>query len=339
MEIQTNYSLLSLNTFGIKVDGKYYTEVASVGEIAAAMKFAKEKQLPVLVLGGGSNVLFKNRFRGLVLKIDFQGISVLEKNEDEVIIKAGAGENWDAFVEYCVENNFNGLENLSLIPGNIGASPVQNIGAYGVEMKDYFKELEFYSFESGELTVFSEKDCDFGYRSSIFKNQLKGKGIVTSVTFKLSLKPSFNTGYGAINAELKKMNVKELSLDSMRKAVIQIRESKLPDPEIIGNAGSFFKNPVVSEGKFADLKKEHGDLVAYAQDNGTFKLAAGWLIDRAGWKGYRENDAGVHSKQALVLVNHGNASGKDIFDLSEKIKSSVFEKFGVELDREVNVIE
>ncbi|MCD4719998.1 MAG: UDP-N-acetylmuramate dehydrogenase, partial [Desulfobacula sp.] len=249
-----------------------------------------------------------------------------------------AGENWDEFVQFCVDNNFAGLENLSLIPGNVGASPIQNIGAYGVELKDYFFELDFFDFETRKVKTFELKDCEFGYRNSIFKNELKGKGMILSVTYRLNKHPEFKTEYGSIKDEIEAMGVSELSVKTIRQAVINIRRSKLPDPEIIGNAGSFFKNLTISNEDHQRLKTEFPNIVSFSQSNDSFKLAAGWLIDQCGWKGKRVGDAGVHEKQALVLVNHGNASGKVVYDLSEEIKNSVIDKFGVELEREVNII-
>jgi len=338
MEIKTNYPLKSLNTFNLNVDGKYFIEVASSDEIAPAYNFAKDKELPLLVLGGGSNLLFRDDFQGLILKVNIKGIKIIDQSGEYVIVKVGAGEVWDDFVDYCVKNGFGGIENLSIIPGSVGASPVQNIGAYGVEMKDYFKELEYYNFETGEIKTYQNQDCRFDYRSSIFKNTLKGKGVVTSVTFKLLLKPNLKTTYGTIQQQLDKMEVEEFTLKTLREAIIQIRRSKLPEPDEIGNAGSFFKNPIISSERYQAISMKYPDLVAYPQNDGSVKLAAGWLIDQAGWKGYREGDAGVHDKQALVLVNYGNASGSEIFNLSEKIRKSVIDNFGVELEREVNVV-
>jgi len=338
MEIKTDYSLKSLNTFNINVDGKYFAEVASVIEIKEAIKFADARQIPLLVIGGGSNLLFRKNYPGFVMKINFRGIELVDETHENVIIKAGAGESWDDFVAYCVTHGYAGIENLSLIPGCVGASPVQNIGAYGVEMKDHFESLEYYHFKSGEIRYFTSDECRFGYRNSIFKNELKGQGVVLSVLFRLNKFPSFKTGYGAIREALSHQGVGELSLAAIRSAVIQIRQTKLPDPAEIGNAGSFFKNPTVSKNIHDLLIRENRKLVSFPQSGDTFKLAAGWLIDQCGWKGYREGDSGVHAKQALVLVNHGNATGLEIFNLSEKIRMSVLDRFYVELEREVNII-
>lgn len=338
MEIKTNNPLQALNTFHIKVDGKFYLEVASVKELQLAWEFAQEHSLPLLILGGGSNILFTEDFPGLVMKVNFKGIEIIEETEEYVMVKAGAGEVWDEFVAHCVENGFGGLENLSLIPGSVGASPVQNIGAYGVEMKDYFESLEFYDFQTQTIRHFEKQDCHFAYRNSIFKKELKGKGVVVSVTFKLTKKPEFKTGYGSIREELQRMGTKDLSIDALRRAVIQIRRSKLPDPEEIGNAGSFFKNPSVAADIHEILASENPRLVSFPQAENTFKLAAGWLIDQCGWKGYRAGDAGVHKNQALVLVNYGEATGQEIYELSEKIRESVLNRFHIELECEVNVL-
>ncbi len=338
MEIKENYSLKSFNTFGINVDAKYFTQVASLEELEVVLDFIEAKKIPFLILGGGSNLLFTKDFDGIMIKADFKGIKIVKEDQQHIFVKAEAGENWDEFVQFCVDNNFAGLENLSLIPGNVGASPIQNIGAYGVELKDHFFELEFFDFAIRSVQKFGMKDCAFGYRNSVFKNELKGKGMILSVTYRLNKHPEFKTEYGTIKDEIEAMGVSELSVKTIRQAVISIRRSKLPDPEIIGNAGSFFKNPTISMEEHRRLKNKFPEIVSFPQSDRRFKLAAGWLIDQCGWKGKRVGDAGVHENQALVLVNYGNASGKEIYDLSEEIKISVFDKFGVELEREVNIL-
>lgn len=338
MEILKDYSLKSFNTFGLNVDAKYFCRVASLADIREIVKFIEIKKLPYLFIGGGSNILFTKDFDGLIIKIVLRGIEIVGEDSDYIFVKAASGENWDEFVGYCVNHNYAGIENLSLIPGSVGASPIQNIGAYGVEMKDFFHEVEFYDLTDGSVKKFKKGDCHFGYRSSIFKKELKGKVIMLSVIFRLNKKPFFKTDYGVIKDELKRLGVKELTAKAIREAVINIRRRKLPDTEIIGNAGSFYKNPVVTAEKHKKIKSAFPLLVSFLQSDGTYKLAAGWLIEQCGWKGKRVRDSGVHDKQALVLVNYGNATGKDILELSEKIKSSVFEKFGVELEREVNVV-
>jgi len=337
MEIKRNYPLKSLNTFGINVDADYFTEVASINDLREVADYITLNKTPFLVLGGGSNILFTKNFNGLVIKVAIKGIQKVSETEDEVVIKAGAGENWDDFVAYSVSAGYSGLENLSLIPGNVGASPVQNIGAYGVEMKDSFLSLEYFDFVTQRTSTFYYEDCKFGYRSSVFKTTLKGKGLVISVQYKLSKKPDFKLGYGSISEELKKMGTDKPSSQSVREAVINIRRSKLPDPEEYGNAGSFFKNPVISGAKYNQLAAQLPGMVSYPLPDGNYKLAAGWLIDHFNWKGKREGNAGVHENQALVLVNHGNARGSEIFELSEKIRKSIKDKTGIELEKEVNV--
>ncbi len=337
MVIVKNFPLKSHHTFGISVDAKYFAEVASLNDIKTAIEFSDKNKLPVLVLGGGSNVLFTKKYEGLIIHVGLSGIGKMDEDITHYYVKVSAGENWDAFVKYCVERNYGGLENLSLIPGNAGTSPIQNIGAYGVEMKDYFHELEFYNFETNSVRIFNYSDCRFGYRNSIFKQDLKGKGIILSVTFRLNKKPVFHTEYNALKQELSKLNIKQLTLKAVRETIINIRKSKLPDPAEIGNAGSFFKNPEMAEVEFRKLKFRFPDIVSFPQPNGTFKLAAGWLIEQCGWKGKRIGNAGVHEKQALVLVNYGGATGSEILKLGDKIRDSVVEKFGVELEREVNI--
>lgn len=338
MNMINNDSLKPYNTFGINVDAKHFVEVASVVEIKEISSFIENHQMPFLILGGGSNILFTKDFEGLVIKINLKGIELVHEDTNHYYIKALAGENWDDLVKYCVENNYAGLENLSLIPGCVGASPIQNIGAYGVEMKDHFHELELYDLTDDTIRTMNGEACRFGYRSSMFKNELKGKAIILSVTFRLDKIPVFRTEYGAIKDELKTEEVSSFSIQKIREAVIKIRRSKLPDPNEIGNAGSFFKNPTVPAVFRNKLLKSHPGLVSYSQPNGDYKLAAGWLIEQCGWKGRRIGDAGVHEKQALVLVNYGNVTGMEILELSDEIKKSVFETFTVLLEREVNVV-
>jgi UDP-N-acetylmuramate dehydrogenase len=340
LQVKEDISLKKYNTFGIDVYAKYFTEFNSVSQIEEIFEFKKKQtqNTKLLTLGGGSNILFTQNFDGLVLKNEIKGIEVFKEDEEFVYVKAGAGENWHQFVLYCIENDFCGVENLSLIPGNVGASPMQNIGAYGVEIKDVFYSLDAYHIEDKKIVGFNIADCAFGYRESVFKNKYRNHFIITNVTYKLKKQPTFNTSYGAIEQELEKMGVKELSIKAISDAVINIRSSKLPNPNEIGNAGSFFKNPEVSSHRFDELTQMFPNIVGYDLSNGYVKVAAGWLIEQCGWKGFRNGDVGCHSKQALVLVNYGNAKGKDIFDLSTQIIASVKEKFGVELEREVNII-
>ncbi len=338
MKIMENYSLKSLNTFGLKVDAKYFTVVASLDEIKQAGKFADKKAVSLMVLGGGSNVLFKGDFPGLIVRNNLKGISVIDETDDFVFVKVMGGEVWDDFVSFCVGKGWGGIENLSLIPGNVGAVPIQNIGAYGVELKDTFFELKARFWKTDKMETFSKNECEFGYRSSIFKKKLKGEVIITSVTFRLDKKPILNTGYGAIENELEGIINREITVRDVRNVIINIRRSKLPDPVELGNAGSFFKNPVVSPTKLLELKIEYPEIVSYQQADSSYKLAAGWLIDKCGWKGKRAGDAGVHTEQALVLVNYGNATGNEILNLAKEIQQSVFDRFGVILETEVNVV-
>lgn len=338
MLVSENVLLRPYNTFGINAQARYFTSFAELQQLQAVLQDTRWQSLPRMILGGGSNILFTKDFDGLVLKNELKGITVIKEDDDYIYVKAGAGENWHRFVMYCIEHNYAGLENLSLIPGNVGASPMQNIGAYGVEIKDYFHELEAWHLQDNALVTFNNTDCAFGYRESVFKRQYKGQFVILSVTYRLLKKPRFNTSYGAIEQELQRMGVNGLSIRDISQAVINIRSSKLPDPAEIGNAGSFFKNPTVDAAQYTSLKNAHPGIVAYPVDNGHYKLAAGWLIEQCGWKGFRKGDAGVHAKQALVLVNYGHATGQEIYQLSQQVLDSVTEKFGVELEREVNII-
>jgi UDP-N-acetylmuramate dehydrogenase len=335
MNLTHNISLRPYNTFGIDANAKEFSIFRSIDELDELVKMSGRNHF--MILGGGSNILLTKDYDDYVLKNEISGIEVVHEDEHHVYVKAGAGENWHQFVLFCLERDLAGVENLSLIPGNVGASPMQNIGAYGVEIKDVFHDLEAYRIKTGKVVTFSHADCKFGYRESVFKNRHKGEYVILSVTLRLNKVPSFNTSYGAIEDELKRMN-KRVNIQSVSQAVINIRTSKLPDPAKIGNAGSFFKNPTIPEKQFDELKKEHPGVPAYPQGHGLVKVAAGWLIEQCGWKGYRKGNAGVHEKQALVLVNYGGASGREIYDLSEEIRKSVVKKFGIELEREVNVI-
>jgi UDP-N-acetylmuramate dehydrogenase len=335
MPIEKNISLRSYNSFHFEVNASTFISVKSVEELQEIL-FTGVKE-PLLVLGGGSNILLTHKVIERVLKIDITGIEEVKEETSHIYVKAGAGENWSDFVQYTLSRNWGGLENLSLIPGNVGATPIQNIGAYGVELKDVFFELEAYDRLEKKVYAFGVNDCKFGYRDSIFKSERKNRYIILNVTFRLNKTPLLKTSYGAIREELRKMNVKSATILDISKAVIAIRRSKLPDPKDIGNAGSFFKNPVVDQAQFLTLSKKYTDLPAYPHEDLSVKLAAGWLIEQCGWKGYRTGDAGVHANQALVLVNYGNATGKEIFDLSERIQKSVHKKFDIQLEHEVNV--
>ncbi len=342
MQVLENYALKNLNTFGIDETARYYAAFNDVFELESLVARHKQlaavaKQAP-LILGGGSNILLTGTVNRFVLKNNILGIDIIKEDTNHVYVKAGAGENWHRFVLFCIENNLAGVENLSLIPGNVGASPMQNIGAYGVEIREVFDELEAFDLQNGKSYMFSVNDCEFGYRESVFKRKYKDRFVILNVTFRLNKKPSFKTSYGAITQELERMGVKQLSIRAISQAVINIRTSKLPDPAVIGNAGSFFKNPTVNKAVYTKLVSNHPGLVAYPVDDGNYKLAAGWLIEQAGWKGYRKGDAGCHAQQALVLVNHGRATGSEVYALSEEILQSVKKKFGVTLEREVNVV-
>lgn len=336
MQINENFPLRPYNTFGIDAKARFFNAFSSKEELEEYLMFYAE--YPIFILGGGSNILFTEDFDGTVLKNDIKGIELQHEDSDYVYVKAGAGENWHQFVLHCINHNWAGVENLSLIPGNIGASPIQNIGAYGVELVDVFWSLEALHIPERRVHTFTTVDCEFGYRDSIFKNRYKDDFAILSVTFQLKKRPVFHTSYGAITQELVKMGVKELSIKAISQAVINIRSSKLPDPKTIPNAGSFFKNPEVPTGKYDELKLKFPDIMAYPLGKGSVKLAAGWMIEQCGWKGYRKGDAGCHEKQALVLVNFGNAKGSEIYDLSEEIQQSVNKKFGVMLEREVNIL-
>ncbi len=338
MNIQKNISLKPYHTFGTDVTARYFARFKNLDELQELLNYQPKAISQKLILGGGSNILFTKDFDGLVLKNELTGIEVVKEDDEFVYVKSGAGENWHQFVLHCLQNNYAGLENLSLIPGNVGASPMQNIGAYGVEIKDVFSELEAFHVQEQYVQKFLLEDCKFGYRESVFKRQYRNQFVITSVTYRLRKTPVFNTSYGAINQELESMGVKELTIQAISQAVINIRSSKLPDWKVVGNAGSFFKNPQIPDHEFLELKRNFSNIVAYPAGNGYTKLAAGWLIEQCGWKGYREGDAGCYPKQALVLVNYGNAKGEEIFALSEKIIQSVKEKFGVVLEREVNII-
>lgn len=338
MSVLENVSLRPYNTFGIDATARYFVSFDSAAALQAILEDPKWEGVPKMVLGGGSNILLTKDYDGLVLKNEIKGIHIVKEDAEHVYVQAGAGENWHRFVMYCIDKDLAGLENLSLIPGNVGASPMQNIGAYGVEIKDVFYELDAWHVKDQRLVKFSKEACEFGYRESVFKRKYKDQFVILQVTYRLNKTPHFNTSYGAIEQEIERMGVKELSIRAISDAVVHIRSSKLPNPAEIGNAGSFFKNPEISKEKYEALKEAFPAIVAYPLPHDQYKLAAGWLIEQSGWKGYRDGDAGVHAKQALVLVNYGHASGEELVELSWKVIESVKEKFGVVLEREVNII-
>lgn len=338
MTVQSKVNLKPYNTFGLAVTADYFIEVFTEADFIALLTNPIYKTTPHLIIGGGSNILLRSDFKGLVIKNSLTGIHYTTFNDDKIIVKAGAGEVWHHLVHYTLQQGWGGLENLALIPGCVGASPMQNIGAYGVEIKDCFYELEALDVRTGQKRIFSKADCLFGYRESIFKQAEKGNYFITSVSFILDSKPKINTAYGAIREALLQMGINEPTIKDVAQAVITIRQSKLPDPNVIGNAGSFFKNPEVSAEVYQTLKREHENMVAYLLPSGKYKLAAGWLIEACGLKGYEQNGAAVHAKQALVLINKNNATGQSIFDLSTLVMKTVQDKFGVTLEREVNII-
>lgn len=339
MNIQENFSLKNHNTFGVDVSTKYFVEINSVEQLRETLIYSKTQSLQTLILGGGSNVLFTENFEGLVIQLNLKGISEEVISENEVLVTAKSGENWHEFVQFCLAKNFGGLENLSLIPGNVGTSPMQNIGAYGTEIKDTFVRCSVLNLETLEIEIFDAKKCNFGYRESIFKREGKGKYVILEVTFKLTTNNHLiKTEYGAISAELKKLGIENPTIQDISNAVITIRQSKLPDPKILGNAGSFFKNPTISLQQFLEVETKYPEIPNYPNGD-LIKIPAGWLIEQCGWKGKQIGNVASHELQSLVIVNKtGNASGKEIFDFSTMIIDSVKEKFGVELEREVNII-
>lgn len=336
MIIKENISLLSYNTFGIDAKADYFIEYSSVEELQTALKSEIVKSNRLLHIGGGSNLLFMKDFNGVILHSAINFIKKVSEDADTVMLEAGAVVNWDDFVAYTVENGWGGVENLSLIPGEVGASAVQNIGAYGVEVQDVITEVNAVEIETGEPKTFSVDDCQYGYRESIFKKKLKGKYIITSVVFKLQKQPEFKLNYQHLEAEVLKNG--DINLLNIRQTIIAVRESKLPDPKIFGNAGSFFMNPVISKTHFNELLAQYPQMPHYFVSETEEKVPAGWLIDQCGWKGKQIGNAGVHDKQALVLVNKGGATGAEIVYLAEQIQASVKSKFGIELRAEVNYI-
>ena len=337
MKDYKNYSLLNSNTFGIDVNTARYVEYDSVDELRLFLKENKEVDLPILHIGGGSNLLFTKDFPGIILHSAVKGIKVMKETSQWLDVRVGAGEVWDDFVAFSVAHQWYGAENLSLIPGEVGASAVQNIGAYGVEAKDLITEVEALDVYKAATCTFTNADCKYAYRSSVFKRDLKGKYIITHVTYRLKKMPDYQLGYGNIRSELEKDEC-DLTLENLRRVIIRIRESKLPDPAVVGNAGSFFMNPVVPETDFLTLQKKYPDMPHYLAGEGMVKIPAGWMIDQCGWKGRTLGRAGVHDKQALVLVNKGGARAQDIIHLAEEIVGSVKEKFGIQIHPEVNYI-
>ena len=338
MDFQKNKSLKGLNTFGVDISCSLFCQVNSISQIKNLLSTKEFKEKKHLILGEGSNILFVNDFDGLIIKNEIKGISIIDDNEETVLLKVGAAENWHQFVKWTINQGYSGLENLSLIPGNVGTSPIQNIGAYGKEVKDSITKVEGIFLNNGEIFSYKNSECNFNYRESIFKNKLKGNIIINYVTFRLSKTEKHNILYGEVSEELKKLNL-EISTKNISNVIMKIRKRKLPNPKIIGNCGSFFKNPIISSNKFKDLQKKFPKIIGYSLSEEKIKIAAGWIIDQCGWKGYRKGDVGVHEHQALVLVNYGNSSGREIISLAQEIQKSVLDKFDIEILPEVNIIE
>ena len=336
--VKSDVDLQSYNTLQVAATASSFAEITSSEQLQDILQHPRTSNQPVLVLGGGSNILFADDFDGLVLHVEIEGKEVVKETNEHVWLKIGAGENWHQAVRYCVEQGWGGIENLSLIPGTVGAAPIQNIGAYGVELEEVFEWLEAVAIETGEVRRFDHDDCRFGYRDSIFKNELKGKYLVTQVALKLSKKPDLNTSYGAIQSELDKRAISNPTIKDISDIVIDIRNSKLPNPETLGNAGSFFKNPVVDNKVYDRIKEDYPGAPGYPMAEGQTKVPAGWLIEEAGWKGKVIGNTGTYKQQALVIVNHGGATGKEILTLAEQIQTSVADQFGIELVPEVNII-
>lgn len=338
MSIQQQVSLRPFNTFGLHVEAENYAAFTNVEELQSLLRHAKEKKWPLFILGGGSNVLLTQDIPGLTLHNQIKGITAIKEDDQYVWVKSGAGEVWHDLVLWTLNRNWGGLENLSLIPGYVGAAPMQNIGAYGVEIKDTFDHLEAVEIATGAVRTFSLEACRFGYRESVFKHELKGQYIITHVVFRLEKAPTtFHTSYGAIQSTLADMEIKELSIQAISNAVIQIRQSKLPDPKKLGNAGSFFKNPVIADSLFRPLQDNYPDIPHYPLPDEEVKIPAAWLIEQSGWKGKRLGATGTHVKQPLVLVNYGGAKGADIWHLAQQIQAAVNDTFGIQLEPEVNV--
>jgi UDP-N-acetylmuramate dehydrogenase len=335
MTIQSDFSLKAYNTFGIEAKAKQFVSAHSITDLNEVLLLNQD----IFVLGGGSNMLLTQNINKLVVHVDLKGISVVNEDENHVWVKANAGENWHEFVLWCINHNYGGIENLSLIPGNVGTTPIQNIGAYGIEIKDVFASCEAINIKSREIKEFNKEDCQFGYRESIFKNSLKEQFIIASVIFKLTKqKHKTNSSYGAIETELANNNISTPTIKDISNAVIAIRKSKLPDPKELGNSGSFFKNPIISSDKYKELHKKHPEMPHYVISETEVKVPAGWLIEQAGFKGKRFGDAGIHKNQALVLVNYGNATGQEIVAVSKNIQKTILEKYEIAIEAEVNII-
>lgn len=341
MQIYSDYSLLKLNSFGINVKADKLIRIEKEKDVNQFLKNYDVSDQNVLILGGGSNLLFKENFNGIILKTEIKGISEISKEKKSVTLEIGNGVLWDDLVDYCVNKGYGGIENLAYIPGTVGAAPIQNIGAYGVEFQDVFVNLDGIDLSSGEKEEYIKSKCKFGYRDSIFKSTLKNKFMITKVRIKLSTEPNINTTYRAVDEYLKKneLNRSSLTIKEMRNIITDIRKSKLPEPDELGNAGSFFKNPIINEDDFNLLKKKYKDLVYFEIGVGKYKIPAAWLIEKVGYKGKRKGNVGVHKQQALVLVNYGNASGNEIVDFATEIQTNILRKFNIPLETEVNIVQ
>lgn len=337
--MKTNVSLKSYNSFGFDAVAKQFVEVNEVSDLQALIKSGALQRQKTLILSGGNNILFQNEvFDGIVVYINTKGIEILKEDGNDVIVRVQAGEDWPDFVRYCVGKGWHGVENLAHIPGKVGAAPVQNIGAYGMELKDSFVQCEAINLASGEKRVFTQEECSFGYRDSVFKNELKGQFVITSVDFLLRKEAPLHLEYGNIKAYLEQNGIESPTLQQLHNAICAIRDAKLPDVKQIGSAGSFFKNPVIEKEQFEALQKEYSTMPHYDEPNGKVKVPAGWLIEQAGWKGWRDEHVGVYDKQALVLVHYGGGKGQEIVELAHRIQDSVEEKFGIRISPEVNVV-
>lgn len=337
MEILDHFNLKNFNTFHVSAFARYFVNVPDLACLRDVLAFAKKRELPFMLIGQGSNLLFQEDYPGMIIEMNIRGRELLGEDRNSCQVRAKCGENWHAFVQWCLEKKCYGLENLSLIPGTVGAAPVQNIGAYGVELCERMESLEALEISSGELKIFTREECEFSYRNSVFKQALKDQYIIYSVTFRLGKKPEVNISYDSLARALEETPRREITPELVSETVCRIRRSKLPSPSRLGNAGSFFWNPVVPEKEFEKLRRQFPDIVGYPE-NGKVKLAAAWLIENTGWKGFREGDVGVHEEHALVLVNHGHATGSELVDLSKRIQESVKEKFGIELTPEVRIV-
>jgi UDP-N-acetylmuramate dehydrogenase len=337
ISLRENYSLKNHNSFGIEAWARYFADIDNESDLVQFIRHNPAPGLPFMILGSGSNILFVSDYEGLIIHPVIKGIDVLRETSDFITVRVGAGEQWDSFVEWAVEKNYGGVENLSLIPGSVGASPVQNIGAYGSEVAEVIEQVETIQISNGQKKTYNRDDCRFAYRTSIFKTGLRSMVIITNVLFKLSRRPVLKTKYGAVNERLKKFS--EPSVSAIREIITEIRNEKLPDPQKLGNAGSFFKNPVLNEYEFHSFIGKHPDAPNYrAETKGFHKIPAAWLIEQCGWKGRRIGDAGTFTLQPLVLVNYGNATGKEIYELSEQIREDVLKSFSIQLEREVNTV-